>query len=315
VLDAAGMVADIRMPERLAAHRLIEEMMIAANVAAAETLEKKGNALLYRVHDTPGPEKLRALRDFLASLGLPFSGSDAVRPHDFNRTLEKSRQAGNIDQVSEMVLRTQAQAEYAADNYGHFGLSLDRYAHFTSPIRRYADLVVHRALIGALGLGKDGLTSGEIGRLPAIAAHISATERRAMIAERETADRLLAQFLSERVGASFAGRISGVAKAGLFVRLSETGADGFIPASTIGSDYYRFVEERQALIGDRSGEMFRLGDSVMVRLVEVAPVAGAMRFELLSEGGRVNPSSVKKGTRRPSTRPGPKGRAGGRKRR
>jgi ribonuclease R len=308
VLDKAGMVADVRTPERLEAMRLIEEMMIAANVAAAETLEKHKSALLYRVHDTPSREKLDALREFVSSLALPFGRSDAVRTSDFNRLLAQARAEGKTEQVSEMVLRSQAQAEYAPENYGHFGLNLDRYAHFTSPIRRYADLVVHRALITALGLGKDGLTEGEVARLPGIAQHISQTERRAMLAERETSDRLLAQFLATKIGAEFMGRVSGVTRSGLFVRLLETGADGFIPASTIGDDYYRFAEEQQAMIGDRTGEMFRIGDTVKVRLVEAAPVAGALRFELLSEGTRVKPSSGKGGTKRPFRNYGPKGR-------
>jgi ribonuclease R len=207
-----------------------------------------------------------------------------------------------------MVLRSQAQAEYSAENYGHFGLNLDRYAHFTSPIRRYADLIVHRALVRALGLGDDGLTEQEATKLQGIAQHISATERRAMLAERETSDRLLAQFLAQRIGARFEGRISGITRSGLFIRLIETGADGFIPASTLGQDYYRFVEERQAMIGERSGETFTLGDRVSVRLVEAAPVAGALRFELLSEGTRGNPPSGRRPRKAPSRSFGPKGR-------
>lgn len=307
ILDKTGMVVDVQVPERLDAHRLIEEMMIAANVAAAETLEKHKSALLYRVHDTPSQEKLVALRDFLSSLQLPAPKSDAVRPSDFNRILDKARTDGKIQQVSEIILRTQAQAEYAAENYGHFGLNLDRYAHFTSPIRRYADLIVHRALISALDLGKDGLTDGEIAKLPGIAQHISSTERRAMLAERETIDRLLAQFLAAHVNAKFEGRISGVTRSGLFVRLKDTGADGFIPASTLGQDYYRFVEEMQAMVGDRTGETFRIGDDVSVRLLEVAPVAGALRFELLSEGSRGVPSSGGRGRKGPSSNRGKAG--------
>jgi ribonuclease R len=307
ILDKAGMVVDVKVPERLDAHRLIEEMMIAANVAAAETLEKHKSALLYRVHDTPSQEKLVALRDFLSSLQLPAPKSDAVRPSDFNRILDKARTDGKIQQVSEIILRTQAQAEYAAENYGHFGLNLDRYAHFTSPIRRYADLIVHRALITALDLGKDGLTEGEIVKLPGIAQHISSTERRAMLAERETIDRLLAEFLAAHVNAKFEGRISGVTRSGLFVRLRDTGADGFIPASTLGQDYYRFVEEMQAMVGDRTGETFRIGDDVSVRLLEVAPVAGALRFELLSEGSRGVPSSGGRGRKGPSSSRGKAG--------
>jgi ribonuclease R len=315
ILNDRGEVVDVLVPDRLDAHRLIEEMMIAANVAAAETLEKHHSPLIYRVHDSPSREKQSALKDFLQSLNLPFPKGEGVRPADFNGILRKAREAGKIEQVSEMVLRSQAQAEYSAENYGHFGLNLDRYAHFTSPIRRYADLIVHRALITALDLGKDGLRETEIAALPGIAQHISSTERRAMAAERETADRLLAQFLSEQIGAKFEGKISGVTRSGLFVRLRNTGADGFIPASTIGADFYRYVEEQQAMIGDRTGERFALGDTVQVRLMEVAPVAGAMRFELLSEGVRVNPSSVKRSGKRPFKSYGAKGRAkGGRKR-
>jgi len=282
--------------------------MIAANVAAAETLEKRKTALLYRVHDAPSPEKLNALREFLGSLDLSFAKSDAVRTQDFNRVLARARADGKTEQVSEMVLRSQAQAVYAHENLGHFGLNLDRYAHFTSPIRRYADLIVHRALIAALDLGKDGLTDAEIARLPSIAEHISVTERRAMLAERETSDRLLAEFLATKIGAEFAARVSGVTRSGLFVRLLETGADGFIPASTLGQDYYRHVEELQAMVGDRTGEMFRIGDTVQVRLLEAAPVAGALRFELLSEGSRVKPSSAKRNPKRPSQSYGPRGR-------
>jgi ribonuclease R len=308
VLDEQGMVADIRIPERLDAHRLIEEMMIAANVAAAETLEQKKTPLLYRVHDTPSHEKLAALRDFLASLDISMAKTDAFRPSQFNAILAQSRKAGNIEQVSEMVLRSQAQAEYAAENYGHFGLNLERYAHFTSPIRRYADLIVHRALITALGFGKDGLSESETAKLAGIGQHISATERRAMLAERETADRLLAQFLAGQIGSRFEGRISGVTRSGLFVRLAETGADGFIPASTLGSDYFRYIEEQQAMIGERTGEKFGLGDPVTVRLLEAAPVAGALRFEMLSEGPRVKPPSGGRGRKGRSKSYSPKGR-------
>jgi ribonuclease R len=183
-------------------------------------------------------------------------------------------------------LRSQAQAEYSAENYGHFGLNLRRYAHFTSPIRRYADLVVHRALIRALGLGEGALPETETPEtLSEVAAQISVTERRAMKAERETADRLIAHHLADRIGASFQARISGVTRAGLFVRLEDTGADGLIPIRTLGSEYYNYDEARHALVGTRSGAMHRLGDVVDVRLVEAAPIAGALRFELLSEGG------------------------------
>ena len=257
--------------------------MILANVAAAETLERAHAALIYRVHDEPGPEKVQALREFLASLNIPLAKGGALTPAQFNRVLARVRGSEYENLVNEVVLRSQAQAEYAAENYGHFGLALRRYAHFTSPIRRYADLVVHRALIHALRLGPGGATD-TAGTLGEIAARISAAERRAMVAERETADRLIAQFLADRIGATFSGHISGVTRAGLFVKLDETGADGLVPARTIGTEYFRYHEDKHALIGVESGATHRLGDPVTVRLVEAAPLAGALRFELLSEG-------------------------------
>jgi ribonuclease R len=284
LLKADGTVDRVVTPERLDAHKLIEEFMILANVAAAETLEKKATPLIYRVHDEPGREKVVALREFLQTLDISFPKTGAVRPELFNRTLRQVKDHDSGPLVNEIVLRSQAQAEYAAENYGHFGLNLRRYAHFTSPIRRYADLVVHRALVRALGLGAGGLPeTDDIETLAEVAANISATERRAMKAERETADRLIAHFLADRVGATFSGRISGVTRAGLFVKLDDTGADGLIPVRTLGGEYYQYDEARHALIGTRSGAMHRLGDTVEVRLVEAAPVAGALRFELLSE--------------------------------
>ena len=285
-LDDTGHIERIYVPERLEAHRLIEEFMIQANVAAAETLEQKKSPVIYRVHDAPSREKLTALRDFLESLDMKIPGQGALKSGDFNRVLARAAKMPVADLVNEVVLRSQSQAVYATENLGHFGLNLRRYAHFTSPIRRYADLVVHRSLVKALGLGEGALADAEGPRLPEVAQAISEAERRAMQAERETMDRLVAAFLSERIGAQFDARVSGVTRAGLFVRLRETGADGFIPASTIGNDYFRHHEDQHALIGDRTGESFRLGDDVRVKLVEAIPTAGALRFEMLSEGRR-----------------------------
>jgi ribonuclease R len=285
LLKADGTVDRVVVPERLDAHRLIEEFMILANVAAAEMLERKALPLIYRVHDEPTIEKVHNLQEFLKTLDLPFAKSGALRPAMFNRVLASVRGHDSEPLVNEVVLRSQAQAEYSAENYGHFGLNLRRYAHFTSPIRRYADLIVHRALIRGLGLGEGALPETETPEtLSEIAAQISVTERRAMKAERETADRLIAHFLADRIGATFQGRISGVTRAGLFVKLSDTGADGLIPIRTLGTEYFNYDETRHALVGTRSGAMHRLGDVVDVRLVEAAPVAGALRFELLSEG-------------------------------
>ena len=298
LLKPDGTVDRVIVPERLDAHRLIEEFMILANVAAAEMLEKKGLPLIYRVHDEPTQEKVYNLQEFLKTLDLPFAKSGALRPSLFNRVLGRVRGEDYEPLVNEVVLRSQAQAEYSAENYGHFGLNLRRYAHFTSPIRRYADLIVHRALIRSLGLGEGALPENEtLEGLAEVAAQISLTERRAMKAERETADRLIAHFLADRIGATFQGRISGVTRAGLFVKLSDTGADGLIPIRTLGTEYFNYDETRHALVGSRSGAMHRLGDVVDVRLVEAAPVAGALRFELLSEGkaeGKVVPRGRKR---------------------
>jgi ribonuclease R len=298
LLKPDGTVDRVVVPERLDAHKLIEEFMILANVAAAEMLEKKDLPLIYRVHDEPTLEKVHNLQEFLKTLDLPFAKSGALRPSLFNRVLAQVRGHDSEPLVNEVVLRSQAQAEYAAENYGHFGLNLRRYAHFTSPIRRYADLVVHRALIRGLGLGEGALPETEtVETLSEVAAQISVTERRAMKAERETADRLIAHFLADRIGATFQGRISGVTRAGLFVKLSDTGADGLIPIRTLGTEYFNYDETRHALVGTRSGAMHRLGDVVDVRLVEAAPVAGALRFELLSEGRVVSRGRRREGTR------------------
>ena len=301
VLKDDGTVDRVFVPERLEAHKLIEEFMILANVAAAESLEKAQSDLIYRVHDEPSLEKMRSLSEVLASIGLKLPTQGALKPELFNRILRSVDGSEHQLFINEVVLRSQSQAEYSAENYGHFGLNLKRYAHFTSPIRRYADLVVHRALITALKLGKDGLPPDTTrAELIEISAKISAAERRAMAAERETIDRLIAHFLADRIGATFNGQISGVTKAGLFIKLTETGADGFVPAATIGDDFYRFDEKTHSMRGDHTGETYRLGDRVEVKLVEAAPVAGALRFELLTKGRFTGKAGGgKKGAKRP----------------
>ena len=280
LLKSDGTVDRVIMPQRLESHRLIEEFMILANVAAAETCERARVPLIYRVHDEPSPEKLNALREFLATLDISLPKGGALRPDAFNRILQRVKGHDNERLVNQVVLRSQAQAEYSPETFGHFGLNLRRYAHFTSPIRRYADLIVHRALIRSQKLGGDGLAdSTDVPALAEVAATISATERRAMKAERETADRLIAHFLADRVGATFDGHISGVTRAGLFVELDETGADGLIPARYIGDEYFRYNEGSHAFTGHSA--TYRLGDPVTVELVEAAPVAGALRFRLV----------------------------------
>jgi ribonuclease R len=304
LLKHDGTVDRVSTPERLEAHRLIEEFMILANVAAAETAERARVPLVYRVHDEPSLEKVEAMRQFLETLGISLPKGGALHAERFNHILRQVKGQDVEQLVNEVVLRSQAQAEYSAENYGHFGLNLRRYAHFTSPIRRYADLIVHRAIIRAAGLGGDGLSASlDVPTLNEIAAQISAAERRAMKAERETNDRLIAHFLADRIDATFEGRISGVTRAGLFVKLDETGADGFVPARTLGSEYFRYEEAMHAMVGSRSGERHRLGDRVTVKLVEAAPVAGALRFELLSEGRVVGQQRTKPDRGARPTRP------------
>jgi ribonuclease R len=315
LLDEQGRVRGVASPPRLDAHRLIEEFMISANVAAAETLEAKRSPLIYRVHDSPSKEKLAALGEFLNTIGIKLPKAGTLKPAQFNRILAETRATPTAELVGEVILRSQAQAEYAPGNFGHFGLNLRRYAHFTSPIRRYADLIVHRALVRALGMGNDGLTDTEMAELEQIAQAISDTERRAMAAERETADRLIAAYLADRIGARFPARVSGLVRTGLFVRLVETGADGFVPASSIGHEYFYHDEVRQALVGEDTGLAYRLGDPVEVKLVEAIPSAGALRFEMLSEGRSIGPQQ--KGARRPSdkgSKQGYKGKPRGQKR-
>ncbi len=292
VLGEHGRIDRIIPRPRLDSHRLIEEFMIAANVCAAETLEERRMPCMYRVHEEPAPEKIEALREFLASLGYRLAKGQVLRPKHFAEILDRAAGTPHAHLVSEVVLRSQAQAVYSPDNRGHFGLALRRYAHFTSPIRRYADLLVHRALISALGLGAGGLPVGAEAAFARIGEHVSMTERRADAAERDAEDRFIAAYLASRVGARFSGRISGVTRFGLFVTLDETGADGLVPIRTLPSDYYVHEEARHRLVGRNSGRGYVLGDAVKVRLAEADMVTGGLIFELLEEA---SPKRVRMG--------------------
>jgi ribonuclease R len=279
-IDADGQVAGIELRERLDSHKLIEEFMILANVAAAEALEERKAPCIYRVHDQPSADKLEALREFLETLGLSLRPGRLTRAQDFNGILARVEDKPEARVVNEVVLRSQAQAVYDPINIGHFGLSLRRYCHFTSPIRRYADLLVHRALIGALKLGPGGL-GADPPDLARTAEHISATERRAAAAERDAVDRFTAAFLAERVGTTQTGRIGGVTRFGLFVTLDGTGADGLVPVSSLPDDYYVHDAGGHRLVGQTHGLIFRLGDKVEVRLVEASPLTGGIILEIL----------------------------------
>jgi ribonuclease R len=254
--------------------------MIAANVAAAEVLEAPSMPGLFRVHDQPSMDKMETLRAFLSSIGLTFPKGEALKPEHFTRILRRVEGTPDSQLVSEVILRAQAQAAYSPDNIGHFGLALSRYAHFTSPIRRYADLIVHRALIRALNLGVGGLDDAAMERLTEIGDHLSATERRAATAERDAVDRFTAAHLADRVGARFTGRVSGVTRFGLFIRLDDSGADGLVPISALPDDRYEHDDTAHALVGQRTGARYRLSAPVTVILVEADPLTGSTLFRL-----------------------------------
>lgn len=279
-LDPAGKITSVAVRERLDAHRLIEDFMIAANVAAAKALEAKKSPVMYRVHEVPSREKLAALKDYLDTFGVKFALGQVIRPATFNRLIELVGDAEYRPQVMEQILRSQTQAYYGPTNQGHFGLALGSYAHFTSPIRRYADLLVHRALVRSYGLGEGGLTDGEAERMEQLGEAISAAERRSMAAERETIDRYVAAYLSEHVGEVLEARITGVANFGFFATVEGVGGEGLVPVSTLGDDYYRYDEASQSLEGDASGRRFAAGQILPLRLAEANPISGALRFEL-----------------------------------
>jgi ribonuclease R len=316
VIGQGGEVERVEMRQRFDSHKLIEEFMVLANVAAAETLEKKRTPCMYRIHDEPSMEKMESLRQFLDSLSIRLAKGQVIRAETFNRILDKVKDTPNTALVNEVVLRSQSQAEYNPDNIGHFGLALRRYCHFTSPIRRYADLLVHRALIRGLGLGEGGL--GDDARdFARMGETLSKNERRAAAAERSSVDRFCASYLAEKVGAIFPGRVNGVTRFGLFVTLEDSGADGLVPMRSLPDDYYVHDETRHLLRGRRSKKVFRLGDKVDVMLMEADPVTGSMILQVIDgealqspgKTRRRNPTNVKKPVKKSKS----KSRAGRRK--
>ena len=303
-LDDQGKVTGVAVREHLDAHQVIEDFMIAANVAAAKALEEKKSALIYRVHEVPSREKLVALKDYLKTFDIEFALGQVIRPSTFNAILAKVDDPELRPQIMESVLRSQTQAFYTPQNAGHFGLALGSYAHFTSPIRRYADLVVHRALVSGYDLDlpapkdKDikpvtGLSAKDFERLDVTSEMISKAERRAMEAERETVDRYVAAYLSTQIGEIVETRITGVQNFGFFATVESIGGDGLVPISTLGREYLRYDEASQSLIGEESGDVYCRGMRLKLRLAEANPVSGALRFEL-PEGGSFSPSSGNK---------------------
>ena len=299
-IDEAGRVTAIAPRPRLDSHRLIEEFMVLANVAAAQELKRLQQPCMFRIHAPPSPEKLEALRDFLSTLGLSLKPSGELRPSDLDAILRQAAGTEQAPQINEVVLRSQSQAEYSPDNIGHFGLALSEYAHFTSPIRRYADLLVHRALIAGLSLGADGIRAEDASDFEARGAHVTQTERRAALAERDAVERYIAAHMADKIGSSFNARISGVTRFGLFVTLTESGASGLVPVSSLPEDFWMHDETTFSLTGKRSRVTYHLTQSVVVRLVEAAPVTGGLLFAIdLPEGSATSAQRPP----RPSLRP------------
>ena len=303
MLDEKGRILSVAPRERLDAHRLVEDYMIAANVAAAKALEKKKAPVMYRVHEAPSREKLTALKDYLATFDLPFALGQVIKPAIFNRIIDRlGEDHPSRHEIMEQILRTQMQARYAPDPLGHFGLSLASYAHFTSPIRRYADLIVHRSLVRSFKLGEGALGRDKVERFTEIGEQISILERRAMEAERETVDRYVAAFLSDRVGQILKCRITGVQSFGFFATVLDLGGDGLVPASILGNEYFRFDEAARALIGETTGETYKQGQLIELKLAEANPASGALRFELaegkFGGGDRRRDRTLPRGPRR-----------------
>jgi ribonuclease R len=280
MLDEKGRITSIAPRDRLDAHRLVEDYMIAANVAAARALEAKKAPVMYRVHEPPSREKLVALKDYLATFGVEFALGQVIKPGTFNRVIERVGDGDGRQEIMEQLLRTQMQARYGPERLGHFGLALATYAHFTSPIRRYADLLVHRSLVSAYHLGDGGLPPGEDERFEQIGEQISMLERRAMEAERETVDRYVAAFLADRVGQLVECRITGVQPFGIFAAVEDLGGDGLLLAKDLGREYFRYDEAARQLVGDETGETYRIGQRLTLKLADANPVSGSLRFEL-----------------------------------
>jgi ribonuclease R len=318
VVDDTGAMAGVTLRERFASHQLIEEFMILANVAAALALQQKKAPCVYRVHDQPSFEKIHNLRTYLATFGVDVPKGDVSEPDQLATILRSVKGKPYAQLISESMLRSQMQAHYSTDNIGHFGLALNHYAHFTSPIRRYADLLVHRSLIRAYGFGEGGLDDETRIRLPSMCDHISITERASMEAERNTVDRFTAAFMADKIGQTFEATINSVTRFGLFVRLKDSGADGLIPMRMLDGDFFVHDERLHAMVGRRTGMVYRLGAPIMVELIEAAPLAGALMFRPAQDTGADIPGyelSIDPETYRPPAPPpgkfGPRGGGGG----
>ena len=281
--DETGHVHAINEQQRLDSHRMIEEFMITANVAAAEVLEQNSEPVMYRIHDRPAADKIESLAEAVSNLGLKFKKTNTIDLHSFSLLINSAHKKNISTIINEIVLRTQSQAVYGPLRIGHFGLGLKTYCHFTSPIRRYSDILVHRSLIAALKLGSDGHSSGFAQNYSAIGEEISKTERRAMAVEREVKSRLITGFIAERIGAEFKAQITGITRFGIFVRLNDNGAEGLIPIGTLPGNWYNVDKSGLKMTEERTGTYFYLGETVDVKLVEALPITGSLKFAIVAK--------------------------------
>lgn len=305
VIDSAtGNVIEISLRERYDSHKLIEECMICANVAAAHAIENADAPGMFRVHEEPDIERITNLRGFLQQMGYAISRQEKLSAHDFNAVLKTVADKPEAHVIHLAILRSQMAAYYHPKNLGHFGLSLEQYCHYTSPIRRYSDLIVHRTLIDVFSMcdqKTDGLVFQQAENLGSIATHISQTERRAMLAEREARERYITNFMSGNIGKEFDAIIAGVNSFGFFAELRENGAQGLVPARNIEGDYWIYDKEHQRLVGRRSGEIFHLGQRVRVVLLEADTLTGSMRFGLVGREAATTGRPQHKGGKKPYT--------------
>ena len=280
-----GLIQSVSKAEHYASHSLVEEFMINANVAAARVLAAQNLPVMYRVHEKPLKEKLDEIEPLLRSLRLKLPEQPALKPAHFNRLLEACAGKGWSAGIGNLILRLQAQARYSPEHLGHFGLGLADYAHFTSPIRRYADLLIHRALIKAYNMPDGGglEDNADRGLFEQIGEYISATERQAVCAERETVARFLSAYMQPALGSDFDVKISGLTSAGIFAAVESLGAEGLIPIRTLPDDDYQLRNCGFELFGTRSGRTFMFGDVIRARLTEASPVTGGLIFKYVDE--------------------------------
>jgi len=278
------------------AHKLIEECMLAANVCAAGFLHDHHHPVLYRIHQGPTPEKLEALREFMKEFGLGLTGDDEPQASDYSKLLKRIKGRPDAALLQTVMLRSLRQAKYEPENIGHFGLGYEAYAHFTSPIRRYPDLLVHRAIKAVL----QGKQYKPAQKWAELGIHCSMTERRADDATRDVEAWLKCFYMRDHLGSVFTGTVSSVTSFGMFVSLDDLYVEGLVHISELGKDYFRFEASKHQLLGERTGQRYRLGDRLQVRVVKVDMESTKIDFVLHEEVAAPERQAAPKATKKPA---------------